>query len=51
MDDDDVKILSKVALKFEKNLERREIISILVQTGVLNDGHQYDIDVWSIFLI
>ncbi len=45
MDVNDVKILNKHALKFEKNLEKREIVSILAQVDVLNDGHQYNIGV------
>jgi hypothetical protein len=45
MDDDDIEILNRHALKFEKNLERREVVSILVQAGVLNDGDQIDIRV------
>jgi hypothetical protein len=49
MDDADVKILNDNSLKFERNLERREVVSILVQAEVLTDGDLIDLQVRQLY--
>ncbi len=43
MYDDDVNTINNNHLHVERSLERREVVSILVQGRVLNDGHQMDL--------